>query len=201
MIQQINLYQAGVFEKKEPLPANTMLVAAGAALALLLLIYAIAQWQTLRLSHHLAELRAQQTRAAQRLAELHGQYLPKGKSRLLEQEIDRLRAGRDARLPLLDLLAAKPFGNTTGFSPHLEGLARQSVEGMWLRRIVLGAGGAKVTLEGRTLRPELVPRYLQQLAREEVFAGLEFTRLQLTRADDRPGYVDFLLETAPEAGP
>jgi hypothetical protein len=55
-----------------------------------------------------------------------------------------------------------------------------------------------VELAGTALRPEQVPAYLQYLGQKGVFNGQVFSRLKLARLKERPGEVDFSLESTPE---
>jgi hypothetical protein len=64
---------------------------------------------------------------------------------------------------------------------------------------ITGAG-EKVTLQGRSNTPELVPQYIQRLSKEKSLAGKEFRTFQMTRPDanqKNPGasYIEFLVAT------
>ncbi len=48
-------------------------------------------------------------------------------------------------------------------------------------------------MTGQALKAELLPRYLQRLSTEPVFAGKTFETLLMSRDHDRPGRVDFEL--------
>ncbi len=194
MKQQINLYQSQLAEKKAPLMAGQIGLLLAAGVALLAAAGIWQQWQVSRLE---ARLQAEQERQAgilRQLSELQTQP-PRQKSRLLEQEVARLTAQRDARVPVLEHFSLRTAGyNESGFSSYLAGLARQSADGLWLRGVHLARGGTQVRLTGSAFRPEEIPRYLQRLAGEEAFAGREFSRLQVSRAE-AGSLVDFILES------
>ncbi len=85
---------------------------------------------------------------------------------------------------MLELIKGSAFGETQGFSRHMRALARQDVEGIWLTRIVLAGESHKTRLEGRALRAELIPLYVQELTTEEPFAEQRFQRFQIDSPED-----------------
>ena len=88
------------------------------------------------------------------------------------------------RQAVLNLIQGSTLGDTKGFSRHLRALARQKVDGLWLTRIVLSALGDKTTLEGRAIRAELIPLYVQGLTLETPFAEQGFHRFQIDNPID-----------------
>ena len=91
------------------------------------------------------------------------------------------------------------------FRGHLSAFARQSFSGIWLTGLRVAAAGQDVVLEGRAVRPELVPNYLQRLNQEDVMQGHAFAELEIRRpeaADKAQGqarFVEFRLATLPES--
>ncbi len=136
-----------------------------------------------------------------RLESLGQKYPVKRKSRSLEAELARLQKERDAKSQLVALLAGRSIGNTSGFSNFLEGVARRRVPGMWVRGLTLADGGTHVGIQGSTLEPELVPRFLQALAHERSFEGTEFHTFEMVRPKDDTVRIDFALETISERAP
>jgi hypothetical protein len=95
-----------------------------------------------------------------------------------EQLDDSLRMLAE-RQAVLNLIQGSTLGDTKGFSRHLRALARQDIEGIWLTRIVLSALGDKTRLEGRAIRAELIPMYVQDLTAKTPFAEQRFHRFQI----------------------
>jgi hypothetical protein len=113
----------------------------------------------------------------------------------LLRQVERLERERAGKQALLGRLEGEAMGNQRGFSAHLEGLGRQHPEGLWLRRVYLGAGGRRLGLEGGVTDAELLPRYLNALSREPAFAGTQFDSFSLHRPE-RPGsHLSFTLTT------
>jgi len=170
-------------------------------LLLALLLYGLARWRADQLRDSQTAFEARQTEAMARIDALRRRHPPRSPDAQLARRITRLTEERQACLALLDHLTHRRAGNAQGFSRHLEGLAREDLAEIWLRRIHLSDGGRNLELEGSTTRAGKVPLYLQRLARQQGLAGREFDHLQLSRSEDRPGAIDFLLQTNVEEKP
>ncbi|MGE4544377.1 MAG: hypothetical protein AB7D06_09750 [Pedobacter sp.] len=201
MRQQINLYQPALFEKKAPFPAVLMFIILGAVVVLALLVGALCLWRASVLETNLALSQSRQTAALQRIDEYQRQYPPRTADPVLARKVEKMMGDRQARLALLQLLTGGQPGNSVGFSRYLEGLAREDLSTVWLRRIRLSAGGHNLLLEGSATRAADVPLYLQGLNRQQDYAGREFDHLQLTQSEDNRQIVDFLLQTNQEGKP
>ncbi len=201
MRQQINLYQPALFEKKEPFSAVLMLAIVGVVVVLALLVGALSLWRVSVLESRLALSQSRQAEALQRIDEYQRLYPPRTADPVLARKVEKMMGDRQARLALLQLLTSGQQGNSLGFSGHLEGLAREDLSTVWLRRIRLSAGGHNLLLEGSTTRAADVPLYLQGLNRQQDYAGREFNHLQLTQSEDNTQIIDFLLQTTQEEKP
>ena len=87
---------------------------------------------------------------------------------------------------MLTLLQGEQLGESGGFSPHLRALSRQDIEGIWLTGINLRAATNHTRLSGLTLKPELVPAYIQVLTQEDAF--------------EREGFQEFRIDSPEETG-
>lgn len=201
MRQQINLYQPELFEKQVPFSSRLTAMLLLGCLACALLVGVIGAWSQSSLRSELARLQVRQDTALQRLAEYQRQYPPRSPDPALALEVERMQADRQARIALLEMLTRKQPGNSEGFSSHLEGLAREDLSTVWLRHIRLSAGGHDLLLEGSAVRASDVPVYLQRLTRQQDYAGREFEHLQLSRSENHPQVIDFLLQTTQEEKP
>ena len=68
----------------------------------------------------------------------------------------------------------------------MRALARQSVGGLWLTGFSITNGGNDVTLRGRMLNADLLPRFLGRLGAEKSFEGRGFRSLAI----DQPKQAD-----------
>lgn len=112
-----------------------------------------------------------------------------------EAEIARLTAERDARRSMLRDMTQRTSRRDASFSHLLGGLARQDVESIWLQRIRFASGGEDIEIEGRSLTPEAIPRYLRRLGRDSGFEDRRFRTFLLERPDGRERTVAFRLST------
>ncbi len=198
--QQVNLYPAVAGGDKGPRALRTMLLAGATLLGVLVLATGFFAWRASRGEAELAELNLRRADLERQLTALEQQFPVREKNPQLEAEVVRMTLARDARMPLLEAVDDTSEGGNDGFSPFLEGLARQNPQGVWLRLIRIGEAGQALRIAGSALQPDLAPRFLQRLSAEPAFAGLAFERLQLSRPPTAAGHIDFLVDTALEEG-
>ena len=194
MSQQINLYQPVFRRQRKLFSAMTIAQAAGLFIAGLALIYAYGSWQVASLGDEIATLEAQRSVAMTQLQTLSAQARPSPRSQLVADQLREAERETLQKRRLLLAFQTRRLGNTRGFAAHLEALARQRIDGLWLTRVEVRDGG--VALEGETEAGELVPRYLARLGTETAFRGTEFSRFKLTRGDDARAPVEFDVATA-----
>jgi len=196
--QQINLYQPIFRKQKKIFSAKTLLQASAMLIAALLLIYGYGRWQVFTLNQELTHAKSQLTASQRRVAEMRRLNPPKVKDQRLEKTSKRLQKELDTKRRVIAVLSGKSFGNTAGFADYFEGLARQHVAGMWLTGLKIQDGGTHLELSGSTLRPALVPRFLQHLGGEAPFAGMRFDTFKMSRDKHHTHWVDFVLKSRGE---
>lgn len=195
MKQQINLYQPLFHLKKNLLPATKMLLIA-AVLALLMIIpYGFFAYQINGLSEKLLQVRNEEGQLTKNIDKIRA-LVPKEKSQLLENEIERLTSERESKKLLIGYLSACQIQRSGGFSSYLEALAKQKVDdGLWLRLISFGSVAGSMTLEGSATDPQLVPRYLQHLSEDGSFNDVEFSEFRIIRSKGSEESVEFFMKT------
>lgn len=201
MRQQVNLYQAVLIDKREPLRARQVGLILLLFIALLTVLSLLGYRQTGGASQRLAALQKQQTAKIATITALEEQYPQRQKNALLEEEIQRSRDLLEEQKQLLGYFSVREEAGNDGILQLLDGLARNQRQGVWLRRIQLADGGRNIALDGSAVRPELVPQYLESLGEKGVLAGQVFSRLKLARLQEQPGQVDFSLESLPVGQP
>ncbi len=196
MNQQINLYQPMFRKQKVVFSAMTMLQVAVFFLIVFTSIYA---YQTTKLKPYKEQL----VSIDKDLAQLGSQVAAlsniknKSKSKLLESEISKLTIELEQRERISSVLSNRSFGNSSGFSTYLEAFAKGHVQGTWLTSVNIKQGGLSLGLKGKTLSSELVPIYIQNLAKEESLDGSAFNVMELARVEKEEGgsELDFLIST------
>ena len=197
IVQQINLYR-GADKGRAAASGGRTLLAAG--VGALVVVGALALGGEL----YLSGVRAERAAVAAQLERQQGE-LAKFRQRLasppvdpfLEAELASLR-GTQAHLNA-NLAAIARHGGAAqpGFSAVFAGLARNTLDGIWLDRVGRAGGGSDLHLEGQTTEPALVPRLLQTLAAERAFAGRAFRQVTFERrSTDGRDVVDFELRSA-----
>ena len=187
MMQQINLYQPMFRKQKIVFSAMTMLQV---GLFFLLVFASVYAYQAAKLKPYKAQLASIDTELSQLNKQVMAIELAqknKGKSKLLESEIEKLSKELEQRERISRILSSRSFGNSSGFSSYLESFARRHVEGTWLTDVNISQGGTLLGLSGKTLSSELVPIYIQQLGEEKNLRGASFNVMEIARVDKEEG--------------
>jgi len=187
MQQQINFYQAQFRTRQRNFSAATLLMACGAIVLAMLLAYGFEMHKLDGIKSELKIVNNQEQAAIQRLENFQsaGDVDSGGKS-WTERLEDAKLSLREQQL-VLSMVRDSTLGDTQGFSRHLTSLARQDTAGLWLSYIRLSALGDNTRLEGKALRAELVPAYLQFLAAELPFATQRFNQFQIDGPEEQSG--------------
>lgn len=187
----INLYQDEFRTSFRPFGVSTLIV----ILALLLLGGAI--WRVViglearAAADQLDQRAAQMTQLREEIDELSGQLGSEEEKQRVQQRIERLRDGIARRERLLAEVSIEN-GAAGGLpSTYLEGVARQTGEGVWLNRLAVDHRTDHVEIRGHATDPALVPAFVGRLGEEPAFTGERFRRLTMSRNSDRPDWVDF----------
>jgi Tfp pilus assembly protein PilN len=181
--QQINLYQPILSQERKPFSAALVGAVLGIVLVALAGFSIHAKSQVGRLEHDLDLLRAQQADQEAQLAQV-GALQANGLSvAALEAHVKELSATVAERSSALQILRSGAAGQTSGFAPRLEALARRHVEGLWIDTLLMSGTTGSMTLSGATVDPDIVPAYLRSLSGEPVLAGTRFDDFVIERED------------------
>ncbi len=189
MSQQINLYNPLFLKQEKHFSARTMVQALGVIALGLAALYAYALIQSRASERTAQQYREQVAAQREQLVKLGAQLSTQGQSKTLQAEITRLDAEIKSSQATLDALATGELGNTAGFSDFLAAFGRQALPGVWLTGISISESGSNLVVQGRALRPELVPAYLRALNEEPMMRGRRVTEMKLAA------------KTAPPAAP
>jgi len=179
MFQQVNLYQPIFREERKLFSATAICTGLGIAAAGLVAITLVSWWQVLSLGRQLETVAAQErgrknlNAASQHLFE-HGET-----ERDLNAKVAALAFQLDRRQRVLRYLASGAAGTNQGFATRLEALAREQIDGLWLKGATLTSEPGHFALVGSAVDADLVPRYLQRLAAEPALAGAKLDSLEI----------------------
>ncbi len=183
MSQQINLCNPMFRKQKKYFSALTMIEALGLILLGVILFYGYLNYQTRSLEMQDRQMTQLQDNAKHQLSELAARVGNHKPSQILADRVAQLEQAAHTELSILDLLQHGELGNQSGFSPYFVALAQQTVNDLWLTGFDISGKADQVKLEGRALQPELVAKLIQQLKNEPVFAGIHYTRLDISRPE------------------
>ena len=173
-MQQINLYHSSLIKKLVALSFGQLVLGSIGLLVLLAVIQAYNEYSYYSSKSLLAQ-KQQQLVVATKNFTLLKSTLPKlQKDPSLGLKLKQFEKDLNSKQVVLAILSDKKLGNTAGFTSHFEGLARQSISGLWITRAHFIKGGTVLDIQGKSQKPELVPQYLQALSSETAFKGTEF---------------------------
>ena len=187
MTQNINMFPPELQPEGRAFPATFLIKAVGVLVVALARIYAFAENGVRDIEREIEIVARQEAAAIEQLQNLGSLITAitgeKSWAEQLEEATDILRE----REAVLKLIQGTTLGETEGFSRHLRALSRQDVDGIWLTYIALSALGDKTRLEGRALRAEMIPLYVQDLTAEAAFAKQRFHHFRILNSTDDDG--------------
>jgi hypothetical protein len=196
MKQQINLYQAEFRQPELMLSADQIFLGVAGMLLLIVLCSTGLAVSNMYSGGKVNSLKAQLETLKQANAEMTGKVQNRAVDQSLSTRATLASRQLQARQDMLKLVEqTEQRRDTVYFSQLLTGLARQHVEGMWLSRIDISAGGRDIYLEGTTLDAKRVPQFVGNLSGEDAYAGREFRKVVIRRNEKDESLLDFVLTT------
>ena len=207
MSQQINLFNPLFLKQKKYFSSVAMLQALGLLAVGLGAFYGYALTQRTAVDRSASDTARAYNTAKDRFARLSAELSPDRMEKELAENMKKAAADITARQALLNQLHAGVSHTAAGYAGFLKAFARQSMNGVWLIGIQVGADGQQLTVRGRAVQAELLPVYIQRLGREQALKGRPFEKLELSRHDaggtgpaGAPlGYVEFALLSTHQA--
>lgn len=191
MLQQINFYQER-FQKKI-VPFSAQLSALSIVLLLALLIV-VSLWQSWNISQLVAEAEKQEKQhgiVSSQVADLETKIKRLSDEAGLDEKIQAKTAKIQAAKKALEFVNRGQLVANEGFASRLESLSRLSTKDVWLSKIELSFD--YMLLQGSSLKEESVPLYFQKFEGESLFKGMSFDVFEISRAEDSPWKVDFVI--------
>ena len=179
MSQQINLYNSALLPSVDAFAGRTALLSLGGILLFTALIYGWVQWNDAALAAEHQRQQVQLTLLQSDIARLAQDMAGRKASPQLTAELESMDAMLIGRNEIMTVLNSGTLGDTQGVSEYFRAFARESVDGLWLTGFSIEGAGKDITIEGRTLRAELVPDYISQLRHQDVLRGHSFGTLNV----------------------
>lgn len=200
MSQQINLFNPVFMKQRKYFSAVTMLqglvlIALGSAL-----FYGYAGFQIKSLTDESTKAKQLYVAEQARLERYKSDFSPEESSKLLDSDLKLTEKKLAIQLDLISRLKGGAIGNTTGYSGYMRAFARQAVTGLWLSDFEIVGDGARISLSGSVLSPDLLPAYIRRLNQEPAMRGKSFAALQMRMRNDNSGAVEFALQSSETGG-
>lgn len=190
MSQQINLFNPDFRKKRELFSALMLAQTLGVLVVLCAGLYGYEyrglQQERLRVKSDATLLESERADLVAVLRE----FAPRDRNATLEKQVEGLDQRLKGEQAVLDVLKGGSLGNTRGYSEYMRAFARQAVAGVWLTDFTIKGAGIDMAIGGRTLRPELVPAYIQRLNQESVLQGRAFAALEMQQPKASPATAD-----------
>ncbi len=180
MSQQINLFNPIFLKQKRVFSTATMARGLGAILLGMALLFVFAQYRAVKLEGLAAGAAKRLEAERDDLTRVAAEFVPGKENQQVEEEISLMGTQLAARQKLLDVLQGGELGNTAGFSVYFGAFSRQAVDGLWLTGFSIHGAGSQMVIDGRAVRPELVPAYIKRLNREPAMQGKSFASMEIS---------------------
>jgi hypothetical protein len=196
--QQVNLFQPIFRKERKLLSFRVLWQGCAGVLLVLMMMYGWGVKQTLQMESELTKQEKQQQIFTQQLGEVSARLAGMKTDTAPQMELTNLEHELVARQKVVDALTRVRDTYTQGVSTYLESFSRQAPKGVWLTGFTVQAGGEGLVLRGSSLKPNLVPAFLEQLSMEKALVGTQFALLQIQREPTDAGFVDFTVTTSTE---
>jgi len=184
MAQQINLYDPALLRKRDWLALANIVLGAGVLAILVAGAGFLARGGLSELQAQAATGEAQVKAMRQQVLVLGQRVAERKADPRIERELATARQLVEARGVVLETLRQRLASAAPPFADYLRGLARQSMNGLWITGFAWDAASDGLEIRGRTLDPALLPEYIRRLNREPAFRGQAFAALNI--AEGKP---------------
>ncbi|MBL8534621.1 MAG: PilN domain-containing protein [Betaproteobacteria bacterium] len=199
----VNLFDPALRKPKVLLPSGQ--VAAGwiAGTVFLLAWYGWESYELHRASTEQRQVSRRSTEVQEQVKRLSSALAARKPSPEMVTQVEERTRKLESRQAVADRLNGGDFGAGGGHAAVLRALARSVPSGLWLTGVTVNGNGTDIRIEGRTLDPELVPRFLGALGQDPSLKGRGFNRLEFRPPDastqggdgkaaaPRPSYLEF----------
>lgn len=199
MTRHINLYDPALRRQRRWLDARRLALAAGVIVVCLFAWGAWLRMEAGTLSAQATRLAGEVDAARQQLTSLGTELARRKADPQSAQERQALEALAERRRQILAGIDANAKAPPVTYAEHLRGLARQSMNGLWLTGFAVTQEG-DMEIRGRLLEPGLLPGYIRRLEAEPAFRGRRFTAVTVGTAGTGAAGAQPVAATAQKTG-
>jgi Fimbrial assembly protein (PilN) len=178
MSQQINLINPSLIKKKDFLTTVNIGLVYGIFCTLMLAWFGYINNQVSVLAKKHDVVASDLTQLQDSLTQMNAAKVSHVPDQNLKIQIAKLEAIEEVQAQILNLIGqSKP--QALSLANYMRGLAKQSMNGVWLTGFSIDQKTNAMTLRGRSLSANALPEYMKRLGKEPVFSGQLFGGLQI----------------------
>lgn len=178
MTQQINLINTALIKKKDFLTFVNIGLVYGVFCLLVIAWFGYANHEVSGLSKQREAVIAELTQTQERLLQMAEMVKPQVQDAYLKAQVAQLEEDKELHAHILKVIS-QDKAQTTSLAGYMRGLARQTMDGLWLTGFSIDHKRKAMTLSGRSLSADILPQYMKKLGKDPVFLGQSFGGLHV----------------------
>jgi len=177
--QQINLINLALIKKKQFLTLNSMAAILGVATLAMLAYYSYVKSEVAALSAQRQQVASELIKTQNELKAITALHTPRDKDSALEKKIATLEESEKIQQQILNTLNQSSNTPANSYAALMRAFAKQNIEGLWLTSFSVDSQTDTLNIQGRALRGDLVPQYINGLSSESALKGKLFSGLNI----------------------
>ncbi len=194
MIQQINLYKVEKIEVDKRISFKQFIVGFWVCLGVLFLMTVHNIYGFVKDKMDIAKLEKIQSVQKKDLDSMMGQVEQQKANDKILEELKSYDDKNKSKKVLLESLSVSDNAKIIGYSNYFESLAKKTIQGLWVNKVVIKDSGNYLFLSGECLSPELVTQFIASLSSESAFSGKTFALFNMV-LDEKSKKIAFNVET------
>jgi len=175
--QQINLVNLALIKQKQFLTLNSIAVILGVITIAMLAYYAYIKSEVNSLSMQRQQVANELIKTQTELKAITALHMPRDKDSALEKQIETLEESEKVQQQILNTLNQSSKIPTNSYAALMRAFAKQNIDGLWLTGFSVDSQTDTLNIQGRALRGDLVPQYINGLSNEPALKGKLFSSL------------------------
>ncbi|HEY0842016.1 PilN domain-containing protein [Methylotenera sp.] len=180
MSQQINLINLALIKQKQFLTLNSMAAMLGVITVAMLAYYSYVKSEVSTLSLQRQQAANELIKTQNELKAITALHTPRDKDTALEKQIAALEESEKVQQQILNTLNQSSNTPANSYAALMRAFAKQNIEGLWLTGFSIDSQTDTLNIQGRALRGDLVPQYINGLSNEPALKGKLFSGLNIS---------------------
>lgn len=186
MSQQINLLNPALIERTELLNPNRIVAILGVCFVSMLAFYFYQ-------NNALMTLKQERADAANKLEHLQNkinQWVTNNKPQdntIFLTQINQLEQKKMEQEAIIKATKKTNLQHSKSYAALLRAFSKQSIDGLWITGLTIDQDAQNLSISGRTLDADLVPKYISRLRSEPALKGKTFTDLTMHANEKKSG--------------